>query len=473
MPLQISPDQVGFDPAPAPGEKSRFALPFAEQIQFFQGKAGLLLPTEHWDDITAAAHDRAFMVAGAAKADLLADMHGAVEKAIAEGKSLDWFRKEFAKTVQKHGWDYNGPFDWRSRVIYQTNLQASYAAGRYAQLTHPDLLKSRPYWQYIHNDSVAHPRPLHVKWSGLTLRHDDPWWQAHYPPNGFGCRCRVTAVAAPVKGRDTAPDDGSYDYVDRWGDTHELPVGVDYGWDYAPGASSTEVLRKTLEGKSAQLPPPLAEALRNDLAPHQHIPVANALKLPKSGEVKRVAESVLASVDKVHSDGSLPPIPVQAAKGQYQGVYKHQYNGDAASIGLNLGRSVNPELTLAHELGHFIDHHGFGRPGTWSSEEDEAFAGWREAVANSTATRALKELAGGRSKKRARYYLAPWEQWARAYAQWLANRSGNRAMIEQYKKIASYSGGDDAYRHSQWADDDFEAIAQEIDKIFMAKRWLK
>lgn len=247
MPLKINPDQVGLN---ARGD-GLFALPFEEQIQFFQGKKGLLLPTEHWDDITGAAHDRAFMVAGAMKADLLADFYGAVEKAIAEGKSLDWFRKNFAQIVQKHGWDYTGAFDWRSRVIYQANLQASYAAGRYAQLTHPDLLQNRPWWKYLHNDSVAHPRPPHVRWSGLTLRYDNPWWQAHYPPGGFGCRCRVTAVAEPTPGRDAAPDDGSYEYVDRNGDTHQVPVGIDYGWGYTPGQAW---VGKLLMDKAAVLP---------------------------------------------------------------------------------------------------------------------------------------------------------------------------------------------------------------------------
>jgi hypothetical protein len=47
--------------------------PFAEQLAFFRQK--LNLPTEAWDDITLAAHDRAFVVAGAQGADLLADLN--------------------------------------------------------------------------------------------------------------------------------------------------------------------------------------------------------------------------------------------------------------------------------------------------------------------------------------------------------------------------------------------------------------
>ena len=53
-----------------------FGLPFQEQIDFFRAK--LNLPTDRWDDIWKAAHDRAFVVAGAAKADLLNDLRQAL-----------------------------------------------------------------------------------------------------------------------------------------------------------------------------------------------------------------------------------------------------------------------------------------------------------------------------------------------------------------------------------------------------------
>lgn len=81
-----------------------FHRPFAEQVAFFRGKLGRLVPTATWRDLLRAEHDRAFMVAGAAKADLLADLAGAVDKAISEGESLDTFRRRFADIVQRHGW---------------------------------------------------------------------------------------------------------------------------------------------------------------------------------------------------------------------------------------------------------------------------------------------------------------------------------------------------------------------------------
>jgi hypothetical protein len=251
MPLQLTPDKIGFN-----DRSEVFKLPFEEQIAFFRGK--LNLPTEHYDDILKAAHDRAFVVAGAQKADLLTDFHAAVEKAIAEGKSIQWFRQQFDDIVAKNGWAYTGSRDWRTRIIYTTNSATSYAAGRWAQLNDPDLLKARPYWRYVHNDTVAHPRPLHVEWSGLTLRHDDPWWQTHYPPNGWGCRCRAVAVSKPNPNRDTAPDDGTYEKVDRNGEIHTIPKGVDYGWDYAPGASKWQP-------DLTKYPAPIREALQSEL----------------------------------------------------------------------------------------------------------------------------------------------------------------------------------------------------------------
>jgi len=270
MPLKLSPTQLAFN---SRGD-GRFNQPFQEQVDFIAQK--LNLPTAHYDDIIGAAHDRAFVVAGAMKADLLTDIHNAIDKTAQEGKSIQWFRKEFDTIVQARGWqgwtgsDTQQGRDWRTRVIYQTNLSASYAAGRYAQLTHPDLLSIRPYWKYVHNDTVAHPRPLHVSWSGVVLKHDDPWWHSHFPPNGWGCRCRITAVPASAYEGAAAPDDGTYEKVDRNGEIHTLPKGIDYGWDYAPGKSHLE---KTISFQQQKLEARPWQLARSNVQELVHSPI--------------------------------------------------------------------------------------------------------------------------------------------------------------------------------------------------------
>lgn len=235
-----------------------FKRPFAEQVAFFRGKLGNLIRTESWLDVQKSAHDTGFMVAGAMKLDLLADLAGAVDQAISEGTGIEAFRKNFDQIVEKHGWSYKGEYNWRTRTIYRTNMTSSYSAGRLVQLKSGSFT----HWIYRHSDSVARPRPLHVAWNGLTLPADDPWWNAHYPPNGWGCQCYVIGAtrktAERMGGRiEDAPDDGT--------EPDGRPKGIDKGWDYMPGATTVDQVRRALSEKLPDYPKPLADALRQDL----------------------------------------------------------------------------------------------------------------------------------------------------------------------------------------------------------------
>ncbi|MDD5176766.1 MAG: phage minor head protein [Sterolibacterium sp.] len=244
-----------------------FNTPFAEQLDFFRAK--LNLPSARWDDIQRAAHDRAFIVAGAGKADLLQDLRNAVDSAINEGRGLEAFRKDFSAIVQRNGWTgWTGQGTaageaWRTKVIYQTNMSTSYAAGRYKQLTDPGFLTINPYWRYVHNDSVMHPRPLHQLWGNmrLTLRYDDPFWRTHFPPNGWGCQCRVTPVDAPGEGDATRPPSGWEAIEQKTG----AQVGIDKGFDYAPGANVDTSLRQMVSDKLITYEPAITKALTRDL----------------------------------------------------------------------------------------------------------------------------------------------------------------------------------------------------------------
>ncbi|MCP4527359.1 MAG: hypothetical protein GY833_15805, partial [Aestuariibacter sp.] len=110
-------------------------LPFEEAIEFFRKK--LNISTRHWNDIWKEAHNKAFMIAGAQKADLLMDFRTAVEKAVTDGATLYQFQKDFDAIVKNHGWDYHGSRNWRSRIIYETNVRQAYNAGRERQMADP------------------------------------------------------------------------------------------------------------------------------------------------------------------------------------------------------------------------------------------------------------------------------------------------------------------------------------------------
>jgi len=196
------------------------------------------------------------MIAGAYKADLLTDFRGAVDKAITQGTTLETFREDFDSIVAKHGWSYKGGRNWRSEVIYSTNIRTAYAAGRWQQLTDPEQLQVLPYLTYKHGDSKV-PRPMHLAWDGLTLPADDPWWQAHYPPNGWGCKCRVYGssrgeyAAAEKKGLTEAPPSPINPATGE-------PAGIDTGWGYNVGKAGQAKGYKVLADKFETLPNDLA-----------------------------------------------------------------------------------------------------------------------------------------------------------------------------------------------------------------------
>src|SRR3990167_2538830 len=180
-----------------------FRRPFEEQVAFFRAKLGRLMPTATWKDLWKAQHDRAFAVAGAATQDLLADLANAVDKAIGKGETIQQFRVRFGEIVPQRGWHgWTGETTaagraWRTRVIYETNLSTSYSAGRLAQLKAGDYAL----WMYKHADGVARPRPQHLAWHNLVLPVNHKFWEQHYPPNGWGCKCRVVGVRSAAQAR--------------------------------------------------------------------------------------------------------------------------------------------------------------------------------------------------------------------------------------------------------------------------------
>lgn len=240
-------------------------LPFDEAIDFFRQKVSL--PTESHDDLVAGMHSRAFVVAGATKSELLLDLRKAVDEAISEGTTLADFKRNFDSIVQEHGWNYKGGRGWRTAVIYDTNLTVAYSAGRYQQMSSPAVRAVRPYLRYLKSRSAT-PRKEHEKWYNLVLRYDDPFWDTHYPPNGYGCKCGVTSVSGrelerlekeeadggyPIHTK--APELETYEHLNRkTGEVKQVPIGIDPGWDYNPGQAAwgKQLSRKKMSESQAQ-----------------------------------------------------------------------------------------------------------------------------------------------------------------------------------------------------------------------------
>lgn len=331
---------------------SHGSLPFQEQIDYFKGKTNI--PTRAWTDVYNVEHDRAFVVAGTTKQALLADMRGAVEKAITSGLTLEQFRADFDRVVSKHGWEYNGSRGWRTRVIYETNLRQSYNAGREAQMADPELRKRRPFGLYRHGDS-ANPRPQHLAWNGTVLPLDDPWWSSHSPQNGWGCKCKKFMVSQRDVDRQglkvgPAPE---IEYEDRTIGVNSpngpravrVPKGIDPGFEFAPGQSRLATAVPPLRAYDP-LPEPggRASSVQGAGLPNKRPPGA----LPPAREV---------SADKLLPDG----LPDQEYVGRFLAefgatdaapVLFKDVIGDAVVVGRDLFTSAKTGALKIKKRGH-------------------------------------------------------------------------------------------------------------------------
>lgn len=225
-------------------------------------------------------------------------------------------------------------------------------------------------------------------------------------------------------------------------------------------------------------PPPPAAPLDSEPGPAMGRPVSASIE-PGSG-MKTMAKEMAHVVDSVHGDGELHSLPVNRSKAVTRlGGYRFYRGGRGISITVS-STGDHQELTLLHEIGHFLDHRGIGKPGVWSSMADEPLmADWRAVVAKTDGIRRLKEAretmqpvkdALGRSitlsRRQLDYLLGYEEIWARAYSQYIATRSQNRVLLEQVERIRQTGVYD-----QMWTDEDFAPVALAIDRLFEELGW--
>ena len=245
-----------------PDLKFALGLPPERAVAYFQAKGYAI--TFDWHELLADAQARSFTVAKCVKLDILADIRGAVQKALDEGQTQRQFAKELTPLLKSKGWwgkqevvdprtgevrtaQLGSP--WRLRTIYETNMATAYAAGRYREQF--ENAEEQPYWMYV-AVMDARTRPAHAAINGKTLRYDDPFWSSFYPPNGWNCRCRVRAMDGDRlerKGIRVESSAGRVTHEDvriaRDGRTARMAIytdgdvrmQTDPGWAYNPGKS--------------------------------------------------------------------------------------------------------------------------------------------------------------------------------------------------------------------------------------------
>jgi|GEM_PF-317883 len=231
-------------------------LPPAEAIAFFRSKG--LVESFAWQDVSAEEHAVAWTVAKAMRRDVLQDIREAVDRALAEGRTFEQFKAELQPLLEAKGWwgrkTMTDPLTGlerevqlgsarRLKTIFDVNLRQAYGAGRWERAQASK--KAFPFLRYVAVGGKAgdgRTRLQHREWHGTILPMDDPWWETHYGPCDFGCRCTAQQVSARMMARNgwsETTDPVKFPPVPwvnpRTGETTIVEGGIGPGFNYNPG----------------------------------------------------------------------------------------------------------------------------------------------------------------------------------------------------------------------------------------------
>lgn len=268
-------------PTRAPAGFAIGAISPEDAIAAFQAR-GLLRPSFRWQEVWQAEHARAFAVAGVMRLDVLADIRAAVDDAVARGTDLRDFKAALQEKLLARGWwgrmEITDPRSGEIRtttfnaqrleLIYDVNLRQSHAAGRWARIQRSRVFTHIVY-RTMRDEKV---RASHRPWDNVVLPKDHPWWDTHYPPNGWRCRCTAYGIdAAGIKQlqasaprdapvRTEAPPTTNVEFTNRvTGQVEQVPRGIDPGFAYNPGRVHVQRGIEMLErGLDAVQPPDVA-----------------------------------------------------------------------------------------------------------------------------------------------------------------------------------------------------------------------
>jgi len=204
-------------------------------------------------------------------------------------------------------------------------------------------------------------------------------------------------------------------------------------------------------------------------------------KVPRS--IGRTVDEALEAIDSVHGDGALQDIPFKKVRASYEAAFRYSAQGNPMDIFLS-SNATHGAFSIVHEMGHYFDLHAIGEKGKFESQRGELLKPFRDAVKETAWHKHLTEI---RTKGSVRvgelelplsaagydyadYIFQPHEIWARAYAQFIAVRSGNTKLLDGLK--ARLERGKATGMPTQWAEDDFTTLEKVIEALFLQMGWI-
>lgn len=173
-------------------------VPHEEARRFIASKPAVVRGM--FDRMLPEIRMRAFTITGVESATVLQDVRDRIAE-LPRGGDWDTIKREVADEVSP--W-LSAPADAeaadkalrqamrRAEILMRHHGFQAYQATQHEVLQ--EVIEDFPYWQY-QSVGDGNVRESHAALDGVVLPANHPFWQRHYPPWDWGCRCQVVPIS--------------------------------------------------------------------------------------------------------------------------------------------------------------------------------------------------------------------------------------------------------------------------------------
>lgn len=161
---------------------------FDDAVEWFANR--FPITEELADELGDYAGPRAWTVAGVAQLDIVMQVHASILRALSRGTPFDEWKREISATLTA-AWGAKNAH--RIETIFRNATSQALSAGRWRQITDPDVMTLRPYGLF---DAVLDARTSDIceEWDGTILPLDEFAQRGAVPQLHHRCRSQIRSI---------------------------------------------------------------------------------------------------------------------------------------------------------------------------------------------------------------------------------------------------------------------------------------
>lgn len=228
----------------APAQVDRFD----EAVDWFLDRGAVT--AEELTKVRSGAHVDGFWIGAGLQLHQIQSVFGKITEAIEKGETFAEWRKR-VRTELKN--------DAHAETVFRNAVQRSYNAGRWAQMTDPDVLRLRPFLMF---DAILDARSSEIcpVCNGTILPATDEFWLTHVPPLHHRCRSSLRNLRREEAMRrgiaPKGPDTADLRSPGNWGEQPKAGRGWRPDPDQADKKLNKELERKADRGTAVRVRKP-------------------------------------------------------------------------------------------------------------------------------------------------------------------------------------------------------------------------